>query len=310
MADGSRHSLAFIPEVTYGVTPNTPVFQKLRNTKVTLGLSKTTKQSAEIRADRQISDYRHGARQVGGDIEIELSYGTFDVLLEAILGGTWTADTPVAGTSQLKAGTTRRSFTMERYFSDIADYPYHRFTGVEMDKLRLDVKADDMITGAFSCIGKDLSVNAAIVTGATYTAETTTSPLDSYSGILSEGGVAIAVVTEIQLNIDNGMATRFVVGSRTTLRPSQGRSNVTGTVTAYFDDSTMLNKFINETESSIEFTLPDAAGNSLKFRLPRVKYGAAPPDVSGEGPITLAMPFQALLDPVTGSNILIERNPA
>ena len=34
------------------------------------------------------------------------------------------------------------------------------------------------------------------------------------------------------------------------------------------------------------------------------------PDVQGEGPITLSMPFQALLDSTTNTNIIIERTPA
>jgi hypothetical protein len=32
--------------------------------------------------------------------------------------------------------------------------------------------------------------------------------------------------------------------------------------------------------------------------------------VAGEGPILLSMPFQALLDPVTGTNIIIDRTEA
>lgn len=312
MADGSRHSMRLVQESTYGVTPATPVFDYVRHTQTTLGLSKEALQSEEIRDDRQIADFRHGARQVGGDINIELSYGSFDKILEALLGGTWAADTPALGTDQLKAGTTRRSFTIERFFGDIqsADKPYHRFTGVEFNTLQLQINANAMITGTIGVIGKDLALDTAIIAGATYSAVSTTSPLDSFTGTLNENGSPIAVITEIQLNLDNGLDTRFVVGSKTTLRPSIGRSNVSGQITAYFENSLLLEKFINETESDIEFNLPDGAGNNLKFILPRIKYNGGQPDVQGEGPITLAMPFQALLDSTTGTNIIIERTPA
>lgn len=312
MADGSRHSMRLIPEVTYGVTPTTPVFDIIRHTGTTLGLSKEALQSEEIRDDRQIADFRHGARQVGGDINIELSYGSFDKIFEALLGGTWAVDTPSAGIDQLKAGTTRRSFTVERYFGDIqsGDKPYHRFTGVEFNTLQLQINANAMITGTVGVVGKDMTTATAIIAGATYNPATTTSPLDSFTGTLNEDGTPIAVITEIQLNLDNGLDPRFVVGSKTTLRPSVGRSNVSGQVTAYFENSLLLDKFINETESDIEFTLPDGAGNLYTFKLPRIKYNGGQPDVQGEGPITLSMPFQALLDSSTGTNIIIERNPA
>ena len=312
MADGSRHSMRFILESTYGVTPATPAFDIVRHTGTTLGLSKEALQSEEIRDDRQIADFRHGARQVGGDISIELSYGSFDKILEALLGGTWATDTPALGTDQLKAGTTRRSFTVERYFGDIltADKPFHRFTGVEFNTLQLQINANAMITGTIGVVGKDMVTDTVIVTGATYNPATTTSPLDSFTGTLNENGTPIAVITEIQLNLDNGLDPRFVVGSKTTLRPSIGRSNVSGQITAYFENSLLLEKFINETESDIEFNLPDGAGNNLKVILPRIKYNGGQPDVQGEGPITLSMPFQALLDSTTNTNIIIERTPA
>ncbi|ALH23625.1 major tail structural protein [Pseudomonas phage PaMx28] len=304
--------MRIVAESAYGTTPANPVFDIIRHTGTTLGLSKESLQSEELRDDRQISDFRHGAYQVGGDINVELSYGSFDKLLEAVLGGTWEVDTPAVGTDRLKAGTTRRSFTIERFFGDIltVDKPYHRFTGVEFNTLSLAINANAMVTGAFGVLGQNMATSTAIVTGATYNPATTTSPLDSFTGTLQEAGVPIAVITEIQLNVENGLEARYVVGSKQSIRPSIGRSNVSGQVTAYFENSTLLDKFINETESSIVFELPDGAGNLYTVTLPRIKYTGGQPDVDGEGPITLSMPFQALLDATTGTNIIIDRNPA
>lgn len=311
MADGSRHSMAFIEESTYGTTPATPTLSPLCHTGTTLALSKNTLESQKLRNDRQISDFRHGAYQVGGDISFELQYADFDAILEAVLCGTWTSDTPIVGTDQLKAGTTRRSFTIERYFSDIqtADKPYHRFTGCEFASMSLSVAPDAMITGSFTVVGQGQDLDTVAITGSSYDTETGNAPLDSFSGTLKENGSTIAVITEIQLNLENGIDPRFVVGSQETIRPAIGRSNCSGQITAYFENSTLLDKFINETESSIDFTLPDLDGNELKFILPRVKYNGGQPDVSGEGPITLSMPFQALRDETETTNIIIERNP-
>ena len=311
MADGSRHSLRFVPEVTYGVTPANPALTPIRHTGTTLALSKEALQSEEIRADRQIADYRHGSRQVGGEINIELSYSSFDVILEALLCGTWEVGVPAAGSDSLKAGVVRRSFTLERFFGDIAgaNKPYYRYTGVEFNSLQLQINANAIVTGTLAVTGQDLTLGSAGIAGATYPAATTTSPLDSFTGSLKEGGNTVAVVTEIQLNIENGLEARFVVGSKTSIRPSIARSNISGQITAYFEDSTLVEKFINETVTSLEFSLPDGAGNVLDFELPRLKYSGGSPDVQGEGPITLTMPFQALLDPVSGSNIIITRTP-
>lgn len=311
MANGSRHSMRFVAESTFGVTPATPAFETLRHTSSSIGLSKEALQSAELRDDRQISDFRHGAFQVAGDIGFELSYGSFDTLLEALLCGTWETDAPAVGTDRLKAGITRRSFTVERFFGDIlsADKPYHRVLGAEVNSMSLSISANAMVTGSFGILGQSMETDTAAIVGATYGAATTTSPLDSFSGTLTEGGSSIAVITEIQLNVENGLEARYVVGSNQSIRPSIGRSNVSGQITAYFENSSLLDKFIDETESAIVFTLPDGAGNQYTVTLPRIKYTGGQPDVSGEGPITLSMPFQALLDSTADTNIMIDRTP-
>lgn len=300
IATGSRHSMAYVPEVAYGTTPATPAFKMIRHNGTTLALSKTVYTSAELRADRQITDLRHGTRKVGGNITSELSGGAFDDFMAAAMGGAWT-------TGVLKAGTTRQSFTIERNFADIGQYL--RYTGVELDGFDITVKAEGIVPIVFTVMGQDQASATAPVTGATYAAAPTNRPYDGFSGTIKEGGTTIAVLTEVKLTLKNNMAEVYVVGSPDTLEPSIGKSAVTGTVTAYFQDASLLDKFVNETESSIEFTLTDGT-NSYDFLIPRVKYTGAPPNVSSDKPITLAMPFSALLDSVTGTNLQITRTPA
>lgn len=88
-ASGSRHSMAQVVEVTPGVTPATPVFKAVRHNTTNIALSRSTIQSAELRSDRQIADVRGGNYQIGGDIVSDLSFGSFDDQLEAVLCGTW-----------------------------------------------------------------------------------------------------------------------------------------------------------------------------------------------------------------------------
>lgn len=302
MADGSRHSLYMTPEATYGVTPDMPDFETVRHTGTTLALSKNTTQSEELRPDRQIADYRHGAYQIGGDISAEFSFGSFDTILEAACMGTWENDI-------LKAGVERRSFSVMRHFSDMSstDKPYHLFTGIEFNNLSLQIAPDAIVNATFTVLGKGVETLSSEPTDAEYQDVATGAVLDSFTGTLTESGSTIAVITEIQLNLENSLEARFVVGSKETIRPQVGRSNVSGQITAYFENSDLLDKFINETESSIEFTMPDNSGNQYTITLPRIKYNGGQPDVSGQGAITLSMPFQALYDDTAESNIVIER---
>lgn len=311
MANGALHGMAYVVESTYGTTPNSPTLTPIRHNSTSLGLSKDTLSSEELRSDRQIIDFRHGPKQVGGDMVFEMSYGSFDDLLEAVLLGTWSNETPASGTDQLKAGTTRRSFSVRRYFSDLASgNAYHVYTGVEMNSLSMNVSPSAIVSCTMGVIGQDLTTQASEISGATLSTAGTTEAMTAIDGSISEGGSSIAVVTELTLDIQNGMEARHVVGDTKTLQPSIGRSNVSGQLTAYFENATLLDKFINETNSSVDLTLQDTAGNAIRIYLPNVIYTGGQPDVGGEGPITLSMPFQAVYDTTEGTNIIIERTPA
>ena len=88
------------------------------------------------------------------------------------------------------------------------------------------------------------------IAGATYDAGTTSSPFDSFSGTIEEGGSAIAIITELSLTLENGLSPLFVVGSDTAECISIARSNLSGSVTAFFESEALYEKFLNETESS------------------------------------------------------------
>ena len=306
-ASGSNHSMAYVAESTYGETPATPVFKTFRHTGTTLGLSKDNLQSEELRSDRQIACFRHGNKQVGGDVNSELCYTDFDDMLEAVLCGTWSVGTPSAGTDRLTVGTTRRSFTIERNFADIGKYL--RYTGCEVNTFNLSVAPNAIVTATWGIVGADQDPTNTVLAGATYPDTQGGCPFDSFSGTILEGGSSIGIVTQIDMTLENGIEPNFVVGSPITAGNTIGRSNVTGTLTAYFEDETLLNKFVNETATDLEFTLVSEAGDTLRFALPNVKYGSGQPDVSGDGSVTIALDFQALYDAGTGSNLIVDRTP-
>jgi len=301
IATGSRHNLSYVVESTFGTTPANPSFAPIRHTGTTLGLSKDSIESEELREDRQVAHYRHGNKSVTGDVNFELSYGGLDALLEATLCGTW-------ATNVLLAGTTRRSYTIERHHQDIGKFL--RSTGCQFNTMSLSVAPNSMVTGSFGVIGSGFSSSATALTNATYSAESTTAPFDSFTGAITEGGSAIAIITALELNIDNGMEALYVVGSSDTLLPSIGKSMVTGSVTAYFENTTLMDKFVNETTSALQFTLTDAAGNDYIVLLPKVKYNSGNPEVSGPGAITLTLDFVSLFNSASDKQIKITRVPA
>ena len=295
-AAGSSHGLRYIAETSFGNLPSPLNMKPLRHKSCSLVLSKDTFQSEELRSDAQIADFRHGVKKCGGDIAFELSFGEYDPFLAAALRGTWKNNV-------LVAGTALQTFAFEREFADIKQYEF--FKGCAVNSLSLEVQTNAMITGTMNIVGKEATFAATSASTGTETSETH-SPLDGFSGALKEGNATIATVTSISLQIENNIEPANVVGSDVAAALVPGRINCTGTVSAYFENLNLLNKFVNETPSSIEVTLGTGAG-SYKLTLPRIKYSGGDNPVDGEGPIMLNMPFQALLDPTTGTNVKIQR---
>lgn len=84
-------TMATSAEADTSTIPGASSAQILRRVASTLDLTKDTYESAEIRADRQVADFRHGIRRVAGAIQGELSPKTYFPFLEATHRDTATA---------------------------------------------------------------------------------------------------------------------------------------------------------------------------------------------------------------------------
>ena len=300
IASGANHQLAYVAETVAGTTPATPAFKKVPHTGTTIGVSKETQQSANL-GGRQLKCFKHGNVSVSGDTTHEVGYGDFDDLLEAALCGTW-------ATNVLKSGIVRRTFTVERLFADISTYIRHR--GCEVNTMALSVAPNAIPTLTFGWIGLDQDPLNTLFTGATYTEASNNCPFDSFTGVVQEAGSPLGIVTQLDMNLENGIEALYAIGSNKSIDKTIGKSIVTGSITVYFENTTLMNKFLVNTESSVDVTLT-GTGGSLKFDIPRLSFtSGANPDVSGDGSVTLSLDLQGLFDPTDASNIVITRTAA
>lgn len=301
MAEGSRYASYFVKEASSGVTPTPAVFDVFRATKSGLDLTITALQSEEIRNDAEVADFRLGTRHVEGTATGELSYGTFDPLIAGALRGVWQADSVVGG-------ILRQSFTFIDYNADVTDLPYTVYRGCEINTMAINISAAAMTTIEFGVIGRSMEQLKTLPAGWTINPRSATAPMDGFSGSLQSNGQILNVITEMAINIDNGIEPRFVVGSKFSIKPGSKRRNVTGTMTAYFEDNSLRLAFLNELEQSIVLAISDGnAGNTYEITMPRTKLTEAPRPIDGEGDIMQNMAYRGLLDAATGNSIKIVR---
>lgn len=104
-SDTSTTSIAFKKETSFGVLPASPQFALLRFTGESLQHQKETVTSAEIRADRQVSDLVKVGASATGAIQIEFSLAEYRDLILAALGQTAWTDATSTGTADITGNT-------------------------------------------------------------------------------------------------------------------------------------------------------------------------------------------------------------
>lgn len=299
-AQGSRSSLAYIAESTFGTTPATPTLANLPINSHSLDLTKDRVEGNEIQADRMPRVDRHGNRQAGGSIEVDLRKGDFDALIESAFLSSFS-------TNVIKIGTTPKFFSMEDRAVDISQY--RLFKGMSVSTMSVSIAPNQMVTGTFEMVGQNMVQSSTSATASPITAASTNAPFDSYSGVISDGGSGIAIVTSLEFSLSNSFAPTFVVGSSTTPQLEFGRAVVEGTMTVYYENATLINKFLNETESSIQVTVDDPTGSSdYTFLFPRVKYNGASVPLANPQSRLITLPFVSLYDGTEGTNLKLTRS--
>lgn len=302
-AQGSRSQLAVGVQSDFTTTATS--FTNLPFTSHSLNLSKERVAGSDIQAHRMPTVDRHGNRSVAGDISADLRHDEFDVLMRAALmsdndfdTGFTAGDGSTTVTNAAILGTTPTFLTIEDAVTiESGDSQARLFTGCTVNSMNVSLAPNQMVTAGFGIVGRDMSISAS---PKTVTASSGNEPFDSYTGSIKLGnkgslGSALTIITGMDFTLTNNFAPTLVIGESIPSDLEFGTASLEGTVSCYFEDATMINRFLNETESSLEVQVGDGT-NSLTFTLPRIKINSA--DVGVDGPTSriISMSFVALRD--------------
>lgn len=302
-AVGSRSSLGFIAETTFGVTPTTPVLATLPVRSHSLNLTKERLTGADIQADRMLRTDRHGNKTVGGSIEVDLRKGDFDALLESAFFNSWATNT-------LKVGTTLKSLTIE---DKLADITQHRlFTGMVVSSMSVNLAPNQMAQATFEMVGKDMTISGTSVSASDYTGSSTNEPFSAdCKGSLKLGGSTVGYISTLEFSVNNDVTPAFALGSCEAQQLAYGMATVEGTLTAYMVDGSLLQSFIDEDSTSLEVEIDDPTGtNGYTWTMPKIKINSADVPLADAKERFVEMSFVALYDSVSGTVLQLDRNGA
>jgi hypothetical protein len=204
------------------------------------------------------------------------------------------------GTSRLTHGIVQSSFSIERYNPDITQFM--AFTGQTPSKMDISIQSGGLSSISFDFMGKSAQRGAVTQLPGTPVASQT---YDIHSGVsgsvcqLWEGGAPITgtFVKTVSLSYDNALRNQGAICSLGAIGIGSGTINLTGSMTVYFADGTLFDKFKANTNSSFIFSSLDAAGNGYIFTIPVANISSWKTNSSGKDQdMLIDLQFTALRD--------------
>lgn len=213
---------------------------------------------------------------------------------ESSASSTFTVTVPGYTTIIPSSGQVSRKYGIEIYDTDVT--VSRLFTEVRATKYAVDLPTSGIVKTTITFMGRDMVVGSSEY----YTspsAVTTDDVVSSTSGTVMVGGVQLGIVTALNFDVSRAAAGAPVVGQVFDADILMGTADVTGQMTVYVTNTTLLNDFINESVVSVAATVQSTtAPNSpaIAFYLPSVKYAGASINLTGEAGQIMTMPFQAI----------------
>ncbi len=299
-ATGQMQTLSFKEESTYGTSAG-GAFALVEHNSNSLALAINFLEEATLRGTREVNELIAGTHAVSGEISANLSQQASHItLIQAALH-----DHSAANTNQFNIDGTRKSYSFAREFNDlnagdsatVAD-DCQLFLGCEINTCAISVPADGFVTVSYGIVGSTMTSHdtsqdgsaTAVTAKVPYRGQDAKIVIENTGGSSSTGSV---IVTQFDLNIENGIEQAYVVGDNKTVQGAIGKARVTGSFSAHFTSGEHVARFINSTDTRILLQLGSGA-TGMSFELPRCRFTNTSTEAGGEGMIEVAVEFTAL----------------
>lgn len=306
---GIGAQLGIATETTYGTAVTVTRFYEFNNEN--LKYNKNVVVGQGLRAGGQLP--RSQRRVVttfdaSGDFELDLPTRGLGLLLGHCTGtmaSPTTVSTGVYSYTFTLADTYGKSFTAEagvpQYTGTVLS---KKLSGAKISQFELSCANGDIAKGKFTVDASGFAMTGSPAS-ASYPLQG--SVFHFAQGAVTLDGTAIANIKDFTVTISNTLKTdRYNLGASGSKAEQgiNGFRTISGSMTAEFTDSTLLNKFLTDSTAAIVVTFTGATiastyKETLSITIPAAKFNADTPNVSGPGVVDLAMAFDAFDD---GSN--------
>lgn len=296
-------SLAFIKEVTYGSTPATPNFTSFEIDDFDGDPKPNILVDTSINPNRQLqSKPERGNEPIEGTFKTVYGYSQYDMFLESLFGSTFSSNV-------LKLGNTVVSLAVEDGYTDISQFRV--FNGLMVNSLKLNVPNNDYCKADWGFKAKSVSALSATTadTNSAYTSPASKDKFYHNGGTFKEGGSTLGYFRDLNLEVEVASSDVFCLGSNAPYVVVPGAISVKGTATFLFLDTTLYNKFRNNTASSLEFTVNAGTGPSTHtWKIPSLAYVEGPIKRNKDSVVELNMSFTGYYNASDATTVMVTRS--
>lgn len=177
----------------------------------------------------------------------------------------------------IRNGTTKKSYTIQKEFTDLTTPEFFNFTGARVSTWALELATGSILTSSFGFIAKDAQMTETQFAGSSTSAANTNTVLnavDNVAAISFDGdpGANQYYFNSLSFTLDNSLRGQEAVGTLGFIGVEGGKLNITGSLELYFEDSALFDNFRATTTFNLSFLAQDTAGNSYIVTFPRCKH--------------------------------------
>lgn len=284
-------------ETTFGSSPGTKAGKILPYISCNVAGKQSLEDNPVIMGTRNQVPPTRSRVDVSGQIVVPLDESGIGFWLARIFGAPTTTGTTDKTHVFAPNLTAIKSFCLEKSFADAS--AYELFNGLKVGKFSTTWGTAGFAQASIDLIGAKQSIG-----GTVYDASATKLFGPQFVGsecTIEEGGSAAADITEATFDVDCGLDGDMYGPSGTRVEILDGQYGISGSLTAFFKDTSLINKALNGTESSLKLVWTKGT-HKLEVFMPEVTYDRTSPDVSGPKGIKVQLNYRAYFNDDAGGN--------
>ncbi len=280
-------------ETVYGADPSGTTSYKIPFNTCDLGEEAANNHAATIRNNRNPTQPFRGNRDVTGALVVPYDLASIGLWLKGLLGSPSTTGSIAPYTHTYDTTNSPPSFLLDVGHTDLT--LYYKYNGCMVNTFATTFGGDGELTANIGLIGakETKGTSAYEASPSVDMTAMANGRFEQFEAALTEGGSPIDYVTEMGMEISNGLASAYCIGDAgVKSNLVEGMLSMTGTLVALFQDDALLLKGRTPTESSLSLTLTQGT-YSLNIEFDEVQFSQKKPPISGPEGLLLNLTWEA-----------------